>query len=167
MITNRQLRDEFLEPQMQFYFERKLAPLPSHEVLIRIEEALKYLNMAHHCYGDVPVSAEIDEVWHLWILETVEYKRLCDTLAGGVFLHHTSSDYALFVDPTTNNREIDPLMGIPILASYVMNYGPFTAERVRYWPLADRLVTALGGDLARFNALLQSPSSVPRPRELG
>jgi hypothetical protein len=165
MITNRQLREAFLEPQMQFYFERKLAPLPTDEVLALVEEALKFLNMAHHCYGDVPVSSEVDEVWHLWILETVEYDRLCSRLAGGVFLHHTSSDYALFKDSDATSRDIDPTSGIAILASYVMNYGPFAADRVRYWPLAERLVGSLGGDLNRFNAMLQSRSAVLAARE--
>jgi hypothetical protein len=166
MITNRQLRDALLRPQMLFYFECKLAPLLSDEVLARIEEALKFLNMACHCNGDIPVSKEIDDVWHLWILETVEYDRLCAKLSGGVFLHHSSNDYALFTDPGAKSRKIDRTAGIAILASYVMNYGPFAADRLRYWPLADRLVASLGGDLVRFNALLQSPSRVLPAREL-
>jgi hypothetical protein len=166
MITNRQLRDAFLGSQMLFYFERKLAPLPPDEALVRIEETLKFLNMAHHCTGDIPVTREIDEVWHLWILETSEYEQLCAKLAGGVFLHHTSNEYGLFTDPTATSRMLDLSAGIAILSSYVMNYGPFAADRVRYWPLAERLVEALGGDVDRLNGLLRLPSAALPVREL-
>ena len=157
MITGHQLRDEFCSPQMRFYFERKLNPLPSADVFARIEELLKYLNMAVHCNGDIPVSNEIDDVWHLWILQTEEYEQLCTKLSGGLFLHHSSNDYALFTDPGAKDRKIDRSTGIAILASYVMNYGPFEAGRLKYWPLAARLAESLG-DVARLNELLQVPS---------
>jgi hypothetical protein len=155
MITNQQLRDAFLIPQMQFYFERKLAPLPPAEVSVRIEEALKFLSLASHCNGDIPVSKEIDEVWHYWILETVEYHALCGKLYDdGSFLHHSSNDYALFTDPGAKNRKIERNIGVAILASYVMNFGPFTADRVRYWPFAARLMEILGWDLSQLNEWL-------------
>ncbi len=157
MITGHQLREEFLSPQMHFYFERKLAPLPSEDVVVQIEELLKYLNMAVHCNGDIPVSKDIDEVWHLWILQTQQYEELCARLSGGVFLHHSSNDYALFTDPGAKDRKIDRTIGISILASYVMNYGPFEADRLKYWPLAAKLAESLG-DVGRLNALLQSES---------
>ena len=165
MITGHQLREEFLSPQMHFYFERKLAPLPSEDVLVQIEELLKYLNMAVHCNGDIPVSKDIDEVWHLWILQTQQYEELCAKLSGGVFLHHSSNDYALFTDPGAKDRKIDRTIGISILASYVMNYGPFEADRLKYWPLANRLAESLG-DAAKLNALLQVPSRSSATQEV-
>jgi hypothetical protein len=113
--------------------------------------------MAVHCNGDIPVSKEIDEVWHLWILQTEEYDQLCARLSGGVFLHHSSNDYALFTDSGAKDRKIDRRIGIAILASYVMNYGPFETERLKYWPLAAKLVESLG-DLVQMNTLLQSTS---------
>ena len=61
MISNEQLRSAFLSPAMKFYFDRKLAPLRSSEVDVRIEEMLKYLNMSIHDRGDIPFSVEIDE----------------------------------------------------------------------------------------------------------
>jgi hypothetical protein len=159
MITNQQLRDAFLSPQMKHYFDRKLAPLARREVDIRIEEVLKYLNMAYHCSGDIPVSKEIDDVWHYWILETQEYEKLCDKLHGGTFLHHTSSDYATYLDQDAKNRKINLRLGIAILRSYVMNYGPFEADRIRYWPLAERLMERLHWNLAELNAWLGSVAS--------
>jgi len=151
MITNQQLRDAYLSPQMAFYFERKLAPLPTEDVRVRIEEALKFLGMAADCNGDIPVSNEIDEVWHLWILETAEYDLLCSRLPHGVFLHHSSNDYALYTDPGAKERKTARDAGVAILASYVLNYGPFAIDRVKYWPFAARMMELMGWPLAQLN----------------
>jgi len=157
MITNQELRSTFLSPQMQFYFERKLAPLPPAEISVRIEEALKFLSLAPHFNGDIPVSKEIDEIWHYWILETVEYATLCGKLYDdGSFLHHSSNDYALFTDPDAKNRKIERNIGVAILASYVMSFGPLGADRVKYWPFAARLMEILAWDLSQLNGWLGS-----------
>jgi len=118
---------------MKYYFDKKLAPLSSAEVDVRIEEALKYLNMAVYCNGDIPFSKEIDDVWHYWILETAEYQKLCAKLHGRTFLHHSSNDYAEYFDADAKNRKIDLEFGISILSSYVRNYGSFEPDRVKYW----------------------------------
>ncbi len=73
MIAREDLRHRFLSPQMTYYFHKKLAPLPPMEVDLRIEETLKFLNLAVYCEGAIPVSKEIDDVWHYWVLETAEY----------------------------------------------------------------------------------------------
>lgn len=166
MITSKQLRETFLSPQMKFYFDQKLAPLPSEEVDVRVEEMLKYLNMAVHCNGDIPVSKEIDEVWHYWILETAEYERLCRRLHGGAFLHHSSNDYAAYVDPDAKNHRIDLMLGVSILGSYVLNYGPFEPGRVNYWPLAARLMERLRWDLNQLNDWLGTVLQQPAEQEL-
>jgi hypothetical protein len=63
----------------------------------------------------------------------------------------------LFTDSGAKDRKIDRRIGIAILASYVMNYGPFEIERLKYWPLAAKLAESLG-DLVQMNTLLQSTS---------
>lgn len=161
MITNRQLRNAFLNPQMKYYFDKKLSPLPSDEIDSRIEEALKYLNMVIHCNGDIPVSREVDEVWHYWILETAEYEKLCAKLHGGMFLHHSSNDYAEYADEDAKNRRIDLHLGISILSSYVLNYGPFAEDRVQYWPLAVRLMERFDWTLSELNEWLGSAVRPP------
>src|ERR1700761_2626398 len=94
MIGNEQLREAFLPPAMLSYFEQKLPDVPPAEVLVRVEETLKFLNMATYLSGDIPVTREIDDVWHLWILETRAYFELCDALHGRTYIHHMSNVYA-------------------------------------------------------------------------
>jgi hypothetical protein len=161
MITNQQLQEASLNQRMKYYFNRKLASLPAAEIDARIEELLKYLNMAIFFEGYIPVSKEIDEVWHYWILETAEYESLCRKLQGRVFLHHSSADYVSYVDPAAVSGElpIDLPLGIAILSSYVLNYGPFQPDRIKHWPLARQLMERLGWELDELNRRLLS--SVP------
>jgi len=139
---------------MTHYFHRKLAPLPKREIRIRIEEALKFLNMAVYCKGQIPVSKEIDEIWHYWILETKEYRKLCAVLQGGRFLHHSSNHYREFFDADNEPKEISLKRQVAMLATYVLNYGPFKKDRIKFWPLAFHLVNDRGWGMRRLNRWL-------------
>jgi len=154
MIGREDLRSAFLSPQLTYYFRKKLAPLPAAEVDRRIEELLKFLGLAVHCEGPIPVSKEIDEVWHYWVLETAEYEKLCNKLPGGRFLHHSSNEYAEFFDPGVKENDIDPAAQIAYLGAYVKNYGPFEPDRIAYWPFAKRLMELLGWSVSELNSRL-------------
>lgn len=97
-ISNQQLRDVYLSEPMLHYFHKKLPQLTNVELLIRIEETLKFLAIANFCSGAIPVSREIDEIWHYWILQTQEYEALCLSLQRRKFIHHTSNDYVEYFD---------------------------------------------------------------------
>jgi hypothetical protein len=160
-ISNRQLRDAFLRPQMQCYFERKLSPASCAEVAVRIEETLKFLNVATYFRCNIPVSKEIDEVWHYWILETTEYQELCSKLQGRRFIHHSSNDYLECQGQGTKTHENDLEQEVAMLATYVLNYGIFEKDRVKYWRFAAHLVENVGWTLDQLNDWLGS-ANVPR-----
>lgn len=156
LISNRQLREAFLSPQMEGYFRKNLPEVPATEILVRIEEALKFLNMATYCEGNIPVSQEIDDIWHYWILETKEYAKLCASLEGREFIHHCSNAYAESDTDATvtpaNTLEQDVVM----LGNYVRNYGPFEGNRIKYWLLANHLVNKSGMTIDQLNSWLVS-----------
>jgi hypothetical protein len=156
MITGQQLRDEFLNPAMKHYFDKKLAPLPDEEIEIRVEETLKFLNMAAYCRGGIPVSEEIDEVWHYWILETMEYENLCSRLTGEKMIHHSANNYLEYTDKELKVLNVSLRDGVTILLSYVRNYGPFEPERTRYWRFAKAIMERQNWDAAALNRWLAS-----------
>jgi hypothetical protein len=156
MITGQQLRAELLSPAMKHYFDRKLAPLSSDEVDVRIEETLKFLNMAHYGRGGVPVTDELDELWHYWILETMEYEKLCSKLAGGKMIHHTGNYYLEYADEELKCLDVSPEDGIAVLISYVQNYGPFEPDRVEFWRYATAMMRWRNWDTAALNHWLAS-----------
>jgi len=163
MISNEQLRAAFLTPAMEHYFERKLAELPRAEAAARIEELLKFLNMATHSHGGIPFSDEIDDVWHLWVLQTREYMKLCQKLQGGKFIHHSSNDYEEYLDKDVKERPVDLQRAVAMLRSYVVNYGPFEADRVKYWPVAAQVTQGLGWTVDRLNAWLCAATAAIEP----
>ena len=150
-ISNQQLRHAFLTPPMECYFARKLPALDRTELGIRVEETLKFLNIATYCRGNIPVSKEIDEIWHLWILETYEYERLCRALQGRQFIHHSSNAYLDCRGDAVQSFEDDLEQKVTMLAIYVLNYGPLQADRVRYWTFAMHLVDNVGWSLDQLN----------------
>jgi hypothetical protein len=154
MITNQQLRETFLSPAMQYYLHKKLAPLEPEEIDIRTEELLKYLNMSVYCNGDIPFNRDIDDVWHFWIMETREYFDLCNKLHGKGYIHHSSNDYQEYFNQDVKDKKPDFDRVIHILVSYVLNYGPFDERRVRYWPLAERLMNSMQWNAEQLNAWL-------------
>jgi hypothetical protein len=156
MITGQQLRTQLLSPAMKHYFDRKLAPLSSDQVDVRIEETLKFLNMAHHGRGGVPVTDELDEVWHYWILETMEYEKMCSKLAGGRKIHHTGNHYLEYADKDLKVLQVSPEDGVAVLLSYVQNYGPFEPDRTQFWPYADAVMKWKNWDAAALTCWLLS-----------
>jgi hypothetical protein len=138
---------------MLHYFRRKFPSLPELELHTRIEETLKFLAIAKYCSGAIPVSREIDDVWHYWILQTQEYKTLCCCLAGGEFIHHTSNSYVEYFDKDIGKHD-NLQLDIKMLATYVANYGPFEESRVKYWLLASHLVEKCGWEIQQLNEWL-------------
>jgi hypothetical protein len=163
VISGPQLREAFLDAPMWHYFKCKLRDVEEAELLLRIEETLKFLFIAGECTGSIPVSREIDDVWHLWILQTQEYMRLCEQLPQGSYIHHSSNDYLRWFDPAVGEGQ--PLAeDVKMLALYVRNFGPFEPERVRHWLLAAHLVQRCGWTVGSLNDWLQSsPSSALAP----
>lgn len=158
MISNETLQQLFITPNIRYYLHKKLAPVAPSEIDIRTEELLKYLAMSKHCNGDIPFNEEIDEVWHLWILETQEYSALCQKINGtqNSYIHHSSSDYLEFSNPDIKTKLLDADRLFNILLSYVHNYGPFAAERVIYWPLAKSIMQSSHWQIDQFNEWLRT-----------
>jgi hypothetical protein len=150
VITNAELRAAYLDDRMFGYFVRKFSDVPREELLARIEEALKFLFICEQCDGSIPVTQEIDDIWHAWILQTQEYLVLCSRLPTGEFIHHSSNDYLVSIDPQVNERD-NLACDVRMLAAYVAHFGGFADDRVQHWKLATSLVTDLGWTVEQLN----------------
>lgn len=159
--TGRQLCDAYLSPAMLHYFRKKILHLTDAELQARIEELLKFLGIATFCSGAIPVSRDIDEVWHYWILQTQEYEALCSSLPGGKFIHHTSNDYVEYFDKDVGRHD-NLRLDVKMLATYFANYGPFEESRAKYWLLASHLIERHGWSVEQLNDWLASGSGADR-----
>lgn len=50
-----------------------------------------------------------------------------------------------------------------MLATYVLNYGPFRKDRIKYWRLAAHLVDKCGWSVRQLNGWLASANGATRP----
>lgn len=138
---------------MRHYFRCKFEALQGDELEMRIEETLRFLFIAHECRGAIPVSKEVDEVWHAWILQTQQYMALCERLPTGTYIHHSSNDYLRFFDPRVGEPDrLDE--DVKMLALYVANFGPFDEQRAMHWLLARHLLQRGGWTVQMLNEWL-------------
>jgi hypothetical protein len=163
-VSGTELRHAYLSSAMLHYFRKKLANLSENELRVRLEETLKFLALARFCTGPIPISSEIDEIWHYWILQTQQYRQVCCFLPGGEFLHHSSNAYIECFDPEVGSRD-NLRSDVLMLATYVANFGPFEHDRFKYWMLARHLIENCGWTLNELNSWLASDSHAPKLRE--
>lgn len=157
-ITNQILFDTFVSPSLEKYFYKKLKDQPTRYVKLKLYELLKFLMLAHHSYGNIPINNEIDEMWHLWILQTIQYQELMDKLPTKKFIHHSSNDYKDDAIVNVSSIENEVNNEFSYLVSYVENFGNFTEESAKFWPMINSLMDVLKLDLESLNNYLRDIS---------
>lgn len=158
MIGNEFLINSYLTPEMEVYFYKKLKREHPSYVKLKIIEFLKFILLSHHTYGDIPFNAEIDEVWHLWILQTIQYAELMDKLPTQKFIHHCSTDYPDRDSDLIESEEVKLQKQLSYLVSYWANFGDFTQETLNFWPTANLVMNAFNFNLKQLNYFLRETS---------
>lgn len=151
-LSTEDLFSSFLPTEMVVYFRRKTEEDISEAVLReRLSELLKYFVLSHKTPGDIFFSDEIDDLWHLWILQTAQYMELSAKLPGGEFIHHSSHQYPSS-PPEPIGQQIE--RALSFFASYVGNFGFFTERTIQYWPMALHIQAGYQHSLDAFNNFL-------------
>lgn len=153
IIADFELFDRYVSENMRTHLRRRFPEVEPFVLRRRIVEFLKFILIAGNVVpaGELPVSLEIDEVWHEWILETRNYESLCMDVAGR-FIHHSSIDVG---QPSAEQAVPDPTLERQMffVAAYVLNFGSFDDESLGYWPAAERVMRLYGLTLAQLNSL--------------
>ncbi|MBT2382872.1 hypothetical protein [Streptomyces sp. ISL-11] len=103
----------------------------------------------------LPVEQDIDEIWHYLILQTREYRELCEErLPGGFFIHHRSIGYEDYQrEPGREQAIEEALRWIPL---YRAAFGPFDEGALPHWTIVrflhERMSMSLG-DIAALEPL--------------
>ncbi|MFJ6656563.1 hypothetical protein ACIQNG_09390 [Streptomyces sp. NPDC091377] len=123
----------------------------------QITECLRYLYLisAHREALSglfLPVEQHIDEIWHYLILQTREYRELCEErLPGRFFIHHRSIAYEDYQQEPGRERSIEEaLRWIPL---YCREFGPFDAGALPHWTIVRFLHEHMDMPLADIAAL--------------
>lgn len=118
----------------------------------QIIECLKYLALVSMTPGRrIPVTPEVDDVWHELIVQTAPYSRLCADLPGGKFVHHESITPVAYAERVGGHEfAAEFVQWIP---DYVHNFGDFTDETAQHWTVCDFLQRTMGRSLGQINQL--------------
>lgn len=143
-------------------FRREIAlgvNLPKETADEAILEFLRFATLAldspgrkAHAQRFIPVVQLIDKVWHFCLLQTREYAALCEAIAPGRFLHHRTILYDAYRQTVPDVRDLHQ-EDLSWIASYVASFGGFTERTIQYWRIPTLLLSELGWDVERVNAL--------------
>ncbi|MFF6834390.1 hypothetical protein ACFY84_21325 [Streptomyces sp. NPDC012438] len=134
----------------------------------RVRECLRYLYLVSR-HPDrlgglfLPVEQEIDEIWHYLILQTHEYRDLCERrLPGGHFVHHRSISYDAYQEaPGRETAAEEALRWIPL---YTAAFGPFDADALPHWTIVRFLHDELHMSLAEIAGLAGGTETPDGPK---
>ncbi|MGX1758014.1 hypothetical protein ACWIG5_14070 [Streptomyces lydicus] len=145
-----------LHTEVVTHFDGKSAA-PREFVERQVTECLRYLYLVSR-YRDrlsglfLPVEQDIDEIWHYLILQTREYRVLCEErLPGRFFIEHRSIAYEDYQqEPGREQALEEALRWIPL---YCREFGPFDEGALPHWTMVRFLHEQLGLSLADIAAL--------------
>ncbi|MCP9210230.1 hypothetical protein [Streptomyces cucumeris] len=128
----------------------------------QVLECLRYLYLVSRHQDRLsglflPVEQEIDEIWHYLILQTREYRTLCEErLPGRYFIHHRSIGYDDYQQEPGRERAIEEaLRWIPL---YRAAFGPFDEGALPHWTVVRFLHTRMDMSLEEISALEPLPA---------
>lgn len=141
------LGDEFFSGVVQ-HFVRTTDEEPAY-VERQVIECLKYLYLISRYPAQLaglflPVEQAIDEVWHYLILQTREYRELCEErLPGRFFIHHRSLPYEDYQQAQASREQAleEALCWLPL---YRGEFGPFDEGALPHWTMVRFLNQHLG-----------------------
>ncbi|MBB4889644.1 hypothetical protein WEB32_33450 [Streptomyces netropsis] len=150
-LLGSRLHDEVVK-----YFTDKTEAAPDH-VERQVIECLRYLyliSLHREQLGGLflPVEQDIDEIWHYLILQTREYRELCEErLPGRFFIHHRSIGYEDYQrEPGREQAIEEALRWIPL---YCREFGPFDEGALPHWTIVRFLHQQLDMPLEEIAAL--------------
>ncbi|MGW4032142.1 hypothetical protein ACWEFL_22995 [Streptomyces sp. NPDC004838] len=158
-ISATELRDllgDVLHKEAVDYFV-KYTGGTSEDIERQVIECLRYLYLVSRYRNELgglflPVEQHIDEIWHFLILQTREYRTLCEErLPGKVFIDHRSIGYEEYQRQPGRERSIEEaLRWVPL---YCREFGPFDEGALPHWTIVRFLHERMNLSLSDIAAL--------------
>jgi hypothetical protein len=134
------------------HLEKTFSALEYEEFKSRTNECLKFLYL-RSCSGRgfIPLSGEVDDIWHAFILQTKEYADFCHALPGKTFIHHNSISIEDYTEEVTKEVSVQRLL--EWIPAYIEHFGPFTENAAKYWMIIQLLQNEFDYNLDEINQL--------------
>jgi hypothetical protein len=141
-----------LDSRYERIVRSRISDRPVEVLDVQLVECLKYLAIVSMTPGRrIPVTPDVDVVWHELLLQASQYRSLCRSFPGGGFLDHES------IDPESYNERVGDhafvtewLQWVP---DYVQSFGDFTEQTAQHWNVVCFLTDEIGMSLDDVNSL--------------
>ncbi|MET9064014.1 hypothetical protein [Streptosporangium sandarakinum] len=143
---------KLITPRMQEIIEEDLPDRSQQDLEIQVEECLKFLYIASMSNGVfIPLTKEVDEIWHEMILQTKFYQELCASLPGQRFIHHESIGLTGYAGIVGSGESVKKFL--EWLPKYMEHFGEFNERTAPYWVIVQFLRREIGMSLQEINEL--------------
>jgi len=138
--------------EMKKQLNTVFSDLNQDEIEMRTLEFLKFIYIQSiKDAGFIPVTDEIDQIWHEYILQTREYQYLCGDLPGDKFVHHQTITLAEY---SKNQSRMDLIKAmLDWIPHYYFYFGAFTEQTGQYWIIVNFLSNELHLTLEQINQI--------------
>lgn len=148
-----------IDPRVKDIIYKKYKDSNPEDVTNCLTELMKYLYLVSK-YPEglkgtfVPITEEVDNLWHQMILQTRYYPQICERLPGKLVVHHESmpfEEYAEEHEPQKLVHEI--LRWVPY---YVKTFGDIQPDAIRYWWFFSTLIKVQKLPLEKLNEMARN-----------
>lgn len=99
----------------------------------------------------IPVTQEVDNLWHAIILQTAYYQKLCSRLPGGKMIHHESMIFSHYKNSIPKKELIEEILRW--ISLYVKDFGAMREDRLKYWFFVKAIKQTLNMSLDEMNRI--------------
>ena len=151
-IFCQRIAPDFKWAPINAHMRAKFSSLDEADFQTRYQELLKFLYLrSKYGKGFIPVTVEVDAMWHEFILQTQAYFDLCEALPGKHFIHHNTVSLGEYTDLRSQEEVIADLLDwIP---HYIKTFGPFIEDAAQYWMIVTFLREEMNFSLEAINKL--------------
>lgn len=137
---------------MRTHLQARFPQVAEDELQRRINEFFKFIYLqSMNDTGFIPVTQEIDDIWHEYILQTRDYEALCRDLPLQQFVHHQTISLEQYASKR-NRKEVVKAM-LDWLPNYRKHFGNFTELSAPHWLVVVFLAKELNLTLDQINTV--------------
>jgi hypothetical protein len=137
---------------MAGHLKAKFPQVADDELQRRISEFFKFIYLqSMKDSGFIPVTKEVDDIWHEYILQTRDYAVLCQDLPSKQFVHHQTISLEQYVGRVNRVEAIKTMLAwVP---NYRTHFGDFTELNAPYWLIVVFLSNEMNFTLEQINKI--------------
>lgn len=145
--------EDFLRPAIFLQIKKKFPKVSELTFNVALIETIKFLYLSSYSPSTLffPGDQLIDDLWHSLIVETADYRLLCDRLRSGSFIDHSGIKYEDYIKTKTAVELHEEQ--ISWLTSYIANFGDISEEAYEHLLLAQTLAARFGVSREELNKI--------------